>query len=220
MQVCVVGAAGPTGLWVCRLALAAGHRVTAVSRRADPLALPADARLRQVRADAVSGEGLDAAIQGADAVLSVLGAAYTRHPVSVYSLGTARIVRAMREGAAGRRLVVVSSGLTWPQPRTNPVADLVLFPLLRHVLGRTLYQDMRAMELLLADCPDLDWTVMRPGRLIDADRVSPYRLDPEHPTQGYTTRPDLAAAMVDELGRTDHVHAAVSPTTDRAERRR
>ena len=54
-----------------------------------------------------------------------------------------------------------------------------------------------------------------PGRLIDADQVSDYRLDLDHPTQGTTTRADLAAAMVAELGRDDHLRRAVSPTTNR-----
>lgn len=220
MNVTVFGAAGPTGLWVCRQALEAGHTVTAVSRRADPLPLPADSKLSVVRADAVSSDGVGDAVEGADAVLSVLGTAYQRHPITVYSQGTRNIVEAMRERAKGRRLVVVSSGLTYPPPPVNVVADHVIFPLLRNVIGRTLYADMRAMEEYLRTVSDIDWTVMRPGRLIDGDHVSRYRVDPEHPTQGYTSRPDLAAAMVAELSGTGHVHQAIAPTTNRREVKR
>lgn len=35
----------------------------------------------------------------------------------------------------------------------------------------------------------------------------------DHPTQGLTTRPDLAAAMVAELGREPHIHRAIAPTS-------
>lgn len=220
MRVTIFGAAGLTGLWACRLALDAGHSVVAVSRRADPLPLPPDENLRQVRADAQSGIGVPEAVDGADAVLSTLGSPYTRKPVHIYAEGTRSIVTAMREHGCGRHLVVVSSGLTYPPPHMNVLADHLLFPLLRSVLGRTLYADMREMESDLRSAPDIDWTVMRPGRLIDAPSVSPYRIDPDHPVQGYTTRPDLAAAMVDELGRTDHLHAAIAPTTDMRGRRR
>lgn len=219
MDVTVFGAAGPTGLWVCRLALAAGHRVTAVSRRDDPLPLPSQERLTTVRADVVRRTGVAEAVEGADAVLSALGAPYGRRPIDVYSRGTSAIVAAMRERARGRRLVVVSSGLTYPPPRGNLAADLLLFPLLRHVVGRTLYRDMRAMEEELRAAPDIAWTIMRPGRLIDAEAVSAYRLDRDHPSQGWTTRPDLAAAMVAQLESQDDVHAAVAPTTDRRARR-
>lgn len=215
MDVVVFGAAGSTGRLICRDAVAAGHRVRAVSRRSDPLALPTSEQLVQVRADAVSGEGVVAALEGVDAVLSVLGSSYQRGEVTVYSAGVRAIVEAMRAGARGRRVVVVSSGLTYPPPPMNWFADHLLFPFLRQVIGRRLYADMRRMEEYLRGCDDIEWTIMRPGRLFDRDEVSEYRLDRDHPTQGYTSRADLAAAMLAELGPATHVHAAVAPTTRR-----
>ncbi|WP_235779644.1 NAD(P)H-binding protein [Sinomonas notoginsengisoli] len=147
--------------------------------------------------------------------MSTLGTAYSRHPIDVYSAGARHIVEGLRAGGRGRRLVVVSSGLTYPPPHTNWFADHVLFPFLRQVVGRTLYADMRRMEEYLRRCDDIDWTIMRPGRLYDAADGSAYRVDPDAPTQGYTSRADLAAAMLAELDTNEHVHAAVSPTTDR-----
>nr|WP_280720436.1 NAD(P)H-binding protein [Kocuria sp. JC486] len=214
--VTVFGAAGPTGLLVCLTALAAGHRVRAVSRRDDPLPLPGSDRLVQVRADAVTGTGVENAVTGADAVLSTLGCAYQRSAVTVYSSGTQHIVEAMRRAGTGRRLVVVSSGLTYEPPKMNWFANTALFPLLRNVVGRTLYADMRRMEEALRDEPDIEWTVMRPGRLFNAPAPSAYRLDAEAPSQGWTARADLAAAMVAELQPgTAHPHQAVAPTTTR-----
>lgn len=213
MDVVVFGAAGPTGLWVCREALAAGHRVRAVSRRADPLPLPADEKLTVVRADVGIREQVQDAVEGAEAVLSVLGAPYVRREITVYSAGTRAIVEAMRSVGRGRRLVVCSSGLTYPPPPMHPIADRVVFPILRNVVGRTLYADMRRMEEFVRACDDLDWTIMRPGRLVDADAVSDYRVDLDHPSRGVTTRADLAAATVAELGPAAHVRAAVAPTS-------
>lgn len=215
MDVVVFGAAGSTGQLICRDALAAGHRVRAVSRRSDPLALPSSEQLVQVRADAVSGEGVAAALKGVDAVLSVLGSSYQRAQVTVYSAGIQAIVRAMRAEARGRRVVVVSSGLTYPPPPMNWFADNLLFPFLRRVVGRTLYADMRRMEEYLRSCDDIEWTIMRPGRLFDRDKASEYRLDYDHPSQGYTSRADLSAAMLAELGAAAHLRSAVAPTTSR-----
>lgn len=212
--VTVFGAAGPTGLQVCLAALAAGHRVRAISRRTEPLPLPGP-NIAQMRADAVSGEGVDHAVAGADAVISVLGVPYQRGPVDVYSSGTRTIVDAMRRGAAGRRLVVASSGLTYPPPRLNWFANTLVFPFLRGVLGRTLYADMRRMEEYLHQCSDIEWTVMRPGRLYNSAGPSNYRLDPDHPAQAWTARADLAAAMVAALDDAAYVHRAVAPTTTR-----
>ncbi|MEC5150538.1 NAD(P)H-binding protein [Cryobacterium sp. GrIS_2_6] len=215
MEVVVFGAAGPTGHLVCGEALAVGYRVRAVSRRLDPLPLPRSGRLVQVSADAVSGVGVPAAVEGADAVISVLGSPYRRDEIMVYSAGVRAIVEGMRAGARGRRLVVVSSGLTYPPPPMNWFADHVLFPFLRNVPGRTLYADMRRMEEYLRGCDDIEWTVMRPGRLVDRDRVSEYRVDFDHPSQGYTSRADLAAAMVAELSPNGHIRSVVAPTTRR-----
>ncbi|PWJ54162.1 Putative NADH-flavin reductase [Quadrisphaera granulorum] len=216
MRVTVFGASGPTGQLVCRLALEAGHEVRAASRRTDWPA-PASTSLTTVSADVSTGRGVEEAIRGADAVLSALGTAYSRHPISVYSVGTRAILDALTAVGDGRRLVVVSSGLTYPPPPAfGFLADKVVFPLLRGIIGRSLYADMRRMEELLRDRPDVDWTVMLPGRLIDAPAPSTYRLDLDHPTQTSTARIDLAAAMVAELEpATAHVHQAVAPTTAR-----
>ncbi|MEO8211704.1 MAG: NAD(P)H-binding protein [Myxococcales bacterium] len=215
MEVAVVGATGPTGRKVCQLALAAGHTVRATRRHDSSLPLPASDALRVVHADAVTGTGMREAIAGADAVLSVLGApSYTPRQITVYSKGTRTIIDALREVGNGNRLVVISSGLTYPPPLGHGlVADRIIFPLLRNVIGRTLYSDMRRMEELVRTCDDIAWTIMRPGRLFDAATVSQYRVDLDTPTQGYTSRTDLAAAMVAELGTDRHVHQAISPTT-------
>jgi hypothetical protein len=69
------------------------------------------------------------------------------------------------------------------------------------------------MEDLLATCDDIEWTIMRPGRLINDASVSEYRLDEDFPVGNVTARPDLAAAMLAELGPNGHVHQKIAPTT-------
>ena len=64
-----------------------------------------------VGGDATDAATVDAAVAGCDAVISVIGAAYTRKPVEVYSASARLVVAAMRRhGAAqapGRHLVGV-----------------------------------------------------------------------------------------------------------------
>lgn len=207
MRLVIFGASGPSGLELCRQALAAGHQVTAAVRR------PADfpikhAQLTIVEAHVMEDAALAPVIGDADAALSTLGAAYSRREIRIYSVATEAIVAGMRASAHCRRLVVVSSGLT---PRTMPktrgfVADMVFLPLLKYVIGRTLYQDMLRMEEYLATCDDIAWTIMCPGRLVDGTSVSAYRVAEDFPAGDITTRPDLAAAMLAELGPSGHVH--------------
>lgn len=215
MHITVFGASGPTGLLICQQAIASGHSVRAVSRRRDPLPLSASARLEQVLADPSTGDGVAEVLAGTDAALSALGGTYTRKTIDIYSTGTANIVAGLRQNSARRRLVVVSSGLTYPPPRTNIIADTIVFPLLRNVIGKTLYADMRAMEEYLLTCTDIDWTVMRPGRLINRDRVSDYRLVLNTLDGSFTSRADLAAAMLAEIEDSPHLRKAVAPSTDR-----
>lgn len=217
MDVVVFGATGQTGLEVCRLASAAGHTVRAVSRHSSAPPLAISDALRVVHADAVTGDGVQGAVAGGNAVLSVLGApSYTWHPITVYSVGTATIIDALREVGHGKRLVAVSSGLTYPPPGNHGfIPDRGVFPFLRNVLGKTLYADMRRVEELVRASDDIAWTIMRPGRLFNATSVSQYRLDLNGPTQGYTSRVDLAAAVVAELATVGHVHQAMAPTTAR-----
>ena len=216
MKLVIFGANGPTGLELCRQALAAGHRVTAAVRRPDDFPLQNDA-LMIIQAHVMDGSSLAPVIGDADAVLSTLGAAYSRHEICVYSVGTKAIIDAMRASDHCRRLVVVSSGLTVPLSKAPKVRgffqDSIMQPFLRNVVGRTLYEDMARMEDLLATCDDIEWTIMRPGRLINDASVSEYRLDEDFPVGNVTARPDLAAAMLAELGPNGHVHQKIAPTT-------
>jgi putative NADH-flavin reductase len=216
MNLVVFGANGPTGLELCRQALTADHHITAAVRRPDEFPLQ-DKALHVVKANVMDGSSLASVIGNADAVLSTLGVPYSRHEIRLYSVATRAIVEAMRAGDHCRRLVVVSAGLAAFNTNTPKVRgilqDYIMLPFLRNVIGRTMYEDMLRMEDFLATCDDIAWTIIRPGRLISGQGVSEYRLAEDFPVGNVTTRPDLAAAMLAELGPIGHVHKKVAPTT-------
>jgi len=216
MNLVVFGANGPTGLELCRQALSAGHHVTAAVRRPDEFPLQ-DNALRVVGANVMDGSSLAPLIGSADAVLSTLGAPYSRHEIHLYSVATKAIVAAMRASDCCRRLVVVSAGLAVLNADTPKLRgffqDNIMLPILHNVIGRTLYEDMLRMEDFLATCDDIAWTIIRPGRLIRGQAVSDYRLTEDYPAGNVTTRPDLAAAILAELGSNGHIHKKMAPTT-------
>jgi nucleoside-diphosphate-sugar epimerase len=214
MNIVIFGANGPTGLEVCRQALLAGHHITAAVRRPDEFLLK-DKALNVIKANVMDGSSLAPVIGNSDAVLSTLGAPYSRHEIRLYSIATKAIVEAMRVSAHCRRLVVVSAGLAGRNlPKVRGFfQDNIALPILRNVVGRTLYEDMLRMEDYLATCNDISWTIIRPGRLIKGEGVSEYRVAQEFPVGNVTTRPDLAAAILAELGPNGHVHKKVAPTT-------
>jgi putative NADH-flavin reductase len=214
MNIVVFGANGLTGLEVCQQALAAGHHITAAVRRRGEFPIQAKA-LNVVKANVMDGSSLATVIGNADAVLSVLGAPYARHEISLYFVATKAIVEAMRVSEHCRRLVVVSTGLAGRNiPKVRGFfQDNVALPILRNVIGRTLHEDMLRMEDYLASCADIVWTIIRPGRLINGSRISNYRLAEDFPAGNVTTRPDLAAAMLAELGPNGPIHKKMAPTT-------
>jgi hypothetical protein len=61
--------------------------------------------------------------------------------------------------------------------------------------------------------PDLEWIVIRPGRLVDGDTGQPYRKEPETPSRRYTTRVDLAKVILDDLETGADIHKPVAVTS-------
>ena len=135
---------------------------------------------------------------GADVVLSALGVPFDRKPITVYSDGIRSIAEAMgRHGVS--RVAVVSSSATEPTRHADGgfLLNRVLQPLVTATIGRTTYADMREMESVLR-ASRLDWTVMRPGGLFDAERVSDYELRENSSDRIFTSRPDLAASLLQQ----------------------
>jgi putative NADH-flavin reductase len=73
-----------------------------------------------------------------------------------------------------KRLVWVSSGGV--NPRRDSEDGLIFNWIIKPILGKTTYEDMRRMEQLVTNS-DMDWTIVRPGRLFDAQNVSSYQLE-------------------------------------------
>lgn len=209
MHLVVFGSSGPTGLRVVQQALDAGHRVTAVSRRPEHFPLTSD-RLGLAAADVTDGSAVHAAVTGADAVISTYGVPYSRKPITVYSTGIAHIIAAMAAHGVARLVCVSSTTVAdRPAPGESLVWRRFVEPLmLRRVLGRTLYDDMERMEALVR-AGDLEWTIVRPAGLYDADEPGPYDVAPPRLTGRFTSRADLAQVLLAEATDPRHPRATV-----------
>jgi putative NADH-flavin reductase len=212
VKIVVFGANGPTGRLVSQLALEQGHAVRAVTRspEAFPLAHPA---LEVVHGDVFDPDSVHSAIAGQDAVLSALGVPYGKEEITTYSVGIRAMLDAMADSGVAR-LVCVSSSAIDPEagPHGGFFFERVLQPFVAGVLGKTLYDDMKRMEAILAGS-DLDWTVLRPSGLFDADVVSAYAINERYVPQKFTARVDLADAMVRQLEDRRHLRTTVAVGT-------
>ena len=198
MKIVVFGANGPTGRLVTRLALERGLDVVAATR--SPLQFPLEHdRLAVERVDVFDQASVSRAVGGADAILSALGVPYGRQRITTYSAGATAMLQAMAEHHV-RRLVCVSSSAVDIEagPHGGFLFEHVLQPFVAGVLGKTLYDDMKRMEATLSGS-EVDWTVLRPSGLFDADAVGDYRVAERYLPQKFTARIDLADAMLRQL---------------------
>jgi putative NADH-flavin reductase len=212
MRIVIFGANGQTGRLLTGQALAAGHDVAAVTRR--PIGFPVTHdRLAVIDADVHDAPAVGQAIEGADVVLSALGVPFTRKQITVYSEGAGNIIAAMSCHRV-RRLVVVSSSATEPHHHADGgfLLNRVLQPLVTATIGKTTYADMRRMEDLVRGS-GLEWTIMRPSGLFDAPGITAYELHEEQAPGIFTSRPDLAAGLLDQAASTRFVRKAVAVTT-------
>ncbi|WP_163509547.1 NAD(P)-dependent oxidoreductase [Fodinicola acaciae] len=206
MKLTVVAATGGVGKHVLEQAIAAGHDVTVVAR--NPSKLPMD--IRTVQAD-LRTTAPD--VDGADAVLSCLGAT-TNAEAGIASAGTRKIVEAMRI-AGVRRLIAISASpiSTMPSPnrphppRHDPGDGLFVryfgAPLVK-AMFRKQYADLAVMEDVLRDS-GLDWTAIRPPRLVDKPVTGRYRVAVGENLPGglAISRADLAHCMLSLVDRTE-----------------
>ncbi|WP_326555294.1 NAD(P)-dependent oxidoreductase [Micromonospora sp. NBC_01813] len=218
MKLTIVAATGGVGSQLLGQALAAGHEVTAVVR--DPTRI-SDPSVRVVAADLSAPDpvALRSAVDGADAVLSGLGAR-SGAEAGVASRGTRAVVDAMRATGV-RRIVVVSAASvgTVPSPgrpnppRHNPGDGF----LMRHIAAplakaafRRHYADLALMEDVLRDS-GLDWTVSRPPRLLDRRLRRRYRTAYEQNVRGgaFISRADVAHHMLDVLDQPETIHRII-----------
>lgn len=211
MKLTVLGATGGVGRHLVNHALTDGHQVTAVAR--DPARLGFDhQRLTVARADALDAGSLKTVVDGADAVLSGIGQAGRRDPLHPASTSARAAAEAMTATGTRRIVVVSAAPLNRSGDGESWFTHRVAYPLLWRVL-REVYTDLEAMEAVLADS-GLDWTAVRPPRLLDEDGTGRYRhaLDAS-PGGSSVSRADVARAMLDVLADPATIGHAVGVST-------
>lgn len=197
MRLLIVGASGRTGGFLVAQALGHGHHVTAFVREASDVT-PGE-RLRVVVGDAADPAALAPAVEGQEAVISVL-AARRGDPAGIYADGTANLVRVMTARGAGRLVVASAAGVGGHKRELPlPYQALLLLPRLRRD-----YEAMEAMEGEVMLC-DLEWTIVRAAVLSNRAQTGHYRVveGPVVPKGLRISRADLAALLlkIAETGR-------------------
>jgi putative NADH-flavin reductase len=217
MKLTIFAATGGIGGQLLEQAVDAGHDVTAVVRNPARLSRP----VRAVTADMTAADpaAVEAAVAGADAVLSGLGPR-SNADAGVAAQGTRVIVAAM-QATGVRRIVAVSAApvgtVATPghpdPPKHDPGDGFFMRHLLSHVASVTLgkvFADLAQMEDILAGS-GLDWTVVRPPRLTGKPLTSSYRTAYGQNLRGglSVARADVAHYMLSVLCHPDTIKQAI-----------
>ncbi|GGF17994.1 NAD(P)-dependent oxidoreductase [Subtercola lobariae] len=221
MRLIVFGSNGPTGRLVVADALMAGHSVTAFTRHPEgfeadfvaELAATPDARLTVFEGDVYDAAAVDRAVAGHDAVISTLGVPYGKHVITVYSVGITAIIHAMKAHGVSR-LVCVSSSAVDPAAGAHGgfFFENVLQRYFVTVMGKTLYDDMRAMETIVTES-DVDYTIVRPSGLFETPTVTDYATAERFVKSKFTSRADLAACLLAQTMSDEYVRKIVAVGT-------
>lgn len=195
MKIVIFGSSGETGKALVRQALQRGHEVYAFARRPGEIGI-GDPRLHPLEGDVLDEASVRRAAEGMDAAVSVLGVRMGQPPSTVRSTGTANIVAALT--AAGvRRFVSCSTVGAGGHLQTLPWLTRMMLP---RIIGAWRLEEAGRQEDIVRSS-GLDWTVLRPPRLVDGPLTGKYRIG-EDLVAGFgakLTRGNLATAMLDQL---------------------
>ncbi|XP_060583455.1 flavin reductase (NADPH)-like [Ruditapes philippinarum] len=167
MKIAVLGGTGRSGTLVVNEALERGHDVTAIVRNPDKLK-EKHYRLKIVKANIFDPDSLEPHFQGQDAVLSCLGCGsslFNLRNITFHTDCAKSIVVALRK-ANVKRYIFMSSWYT-KYDSTDPfIINWVVKPLFL----RKLLNNMGEMEdFMEEECPDIDYTSVRPPELTNKE---------------------------------------------------
>ncbi|NHZ61575.1 NAD(P)-dependent oxidoreductase [Massilia genomosp. 1] len=178
MKLAIFGASGGVGRHLVEQALQAGHEIKALLRSASALSI-AHPRLHIVVGSFAQPDGVTEVVQGADAVISVLGVR-KGDTSPVCTDGMRGIVQAMN-AAGARRLIALSA---YGASETRNASLFIRF--VRRIIAAKM-RDKDSMEALIR-ASALDWTLVRPAVLSNGEQHG-------HCRAGTSLRPGLAGRL-------------------------
>lgn len=192
MKVAVLGATGRTGRPLVNTLLERGHDVTVLVR--DPSKLGGVAQqVRTVTGSSADPRAMAELLRDVDAVVSALGP--TKKEPDLHTKTARLLVELLPTG--GRFVGVSGAGIDVPGDRKGP-RDKVISFLIQKLGGNVVKDKPREYEVFAAS--DLDWTLVRPPRLMDGEATGTVVHDAHRPGKSSSIRrADLATFLVTVL---------------------
>lgn len=199
MRITIIGATGRTGRHLLEQGVRRGHAMTAFARHPETLE-DIQGLAAVVQGDGLKLDDIRRTVRGQDAVI-----------VGVGSLDIVRnLITAMREEGVSRLVCLSAYPVGAKRPR--------LFVAVIWQVFRDTYSKLAIMERELS-ASGLDWTIVRPTRLIDG--IGFGKILRERDGRGFTSgqfsirRADLAMALLDSVESGKDIEAAINVTGER-----
>lgn len=170
MKILVIGASHGIGLEIVKQGAAAGHSISAMARSPERISI-VSAKQIYIKGDILDVNAVEDAVKGQDAVCIAIGINPTFKQVSVFSEGTANVVKAMKQHSCKRLLCITGIGAGDSRGHGGFLYDKIFNPLL---LGK-MYADKDRQEEIVRNS-GLEWTIIRPGFLTNGPRTGQYQV--------------------------------------------
>lgn len=171
MKLTIFGATGRTGTPLVQQALEAGHEVVALVRTPAKISIQND-RLTLVQGDAMNPVDVEKAVQGADALISVLGHSKDS-PKDMQTVAIRNIVAAMQKYGVKRLISLTGAGVDTPQDKPKLMNHVIKFTL--KVMSGNVLKDAEQHAEVIRNSP-LDWVIVRGPMLNDGPHTGKYRV--------------------------------------------
>ena len=170
MNITIIGASAGIGLETVKRGLDRNHSITTLSR--SEIGIDGKKSLNMILGDATNKADLLSSIQNADALIVSLGTGKNMKSTTLFSDFANLIVEIHREKKIDIPFIFVT-GFGAGESK-NYVSWLVKM-FLKYFL-KDVYADKTKMEEIITNS-DLNWTVVRPGRLLDKELTEKYRIE-------------------------------------------
>ncbi|OJJ32867.1 hypothetical protein ASPWEDRAFT_137373 [Aspergillus wentii DTO 134E9] len=202
-KILILGATGPTGILTVHTALEHNHTVTIYARNPSklPASISSNPNVRIIRGDLTEAEALSKAVEGQDAIVSLLGPSTGNVAGNPFTDAYQLIFSLMKRWEVKRILAMGTSSIPDEHDGFSIIAFLGVA--LIRIIANSVYKEIVGVGKIFeteATKDGLDWTIFRLGFLSNGA--------PQTPKVGYvgkdgwvikTQRADIATWLVDEV---------------------
>jgi putative NADH-flavin reductase len=201
-RLAILGATGGIGGHLLNWAVDAGYPVHVLARR--PEVVPGRPGVTVTGGDATDFAAVADVVASADAVLSALGPRGAKTP-GLLGTAASAVTQAMVKHGVHRLICVSAAGaFIREDPEANPLVKVIL----PRIFARP-FADVREMERVVR-ASALDWTLVRPTRLVNGPGRGELRIRDRYPAPGLTriARADVAQFMIGALTEPGYIRQA------------